>query len=197
MEITRMIDSTNESPMFLPKANLAVVKAASSDACRLAINTVLIEADGATVATDGHILVKVGAIPANKMATPLKPCLLSRDDAMAIAKALPKKGTPAEIDVDATNLNGHIAVKVGTATHAPLKTDMQFPDYGQVYPKEAPSLTIGFSIDLMLRTLTTLKDAGVKSAAFNFTDALSPLHITATNDAEQAVSALVMPWRLK
>jgi DNA polymerase III sliding clamp (beta) subunit (PCNA family) len=189
------------SPMFLTKANLAVTKAASTDGSRYAISNVLIEADGATVATDGHMLVKVGALPANALATPLLPSIVPAVALATVAKALPKKGEHAIVDVDATNANGHFAIAAGTAVHAITKGEggaTTFPDYGRVYPTyDAPTLTIGFSVDLLSRMLDIAKAAGVKTLALNFGDDGTPLHATGETESGQTFSALAMPYRLK
>jgi DNA polymerase III sliding clamp (beta) subunit (PCNA family) len=180
--------------MFLSKANLAVRHLAGADASRPALMALRVESDGATVATNGHALLKVSAH--NPVGVPLVPSSVSAKDVDAVAKAL-KKGDCAAVDVSAANANGHVPFTVGSATHALAKVDESFPDYGQVYPRDVPSASIGFGVDLMIQTLKAMKEAGVSTIRLDIRDELTPLQLTGINGAEQWVSALVMPYRLK
>src|SRR3990167_4221804 len=92
--------------MLLAKNALQVYRAASTDETRYSLNGILVEPDGATVATDGHIAVKFvpgwkrdaaeypvieGCNPVDaEGAEPLKSFILPSNAAAEAIKAIPK-----------------------------------------------------------------------------------------------------------
>ena len=189
--------------MFISKANLAVAAAASSDLTRFATGSVLIEADGKTVATDGHILAMVGGLPANTsapaMAVPFEPCLIPARAALDLGKQIRKPFTTAEIAVPESNLNGSIIVQTnGTATHTVAKdqnaTADRFPDYAAVIPSGDAVWSAGFKVQQLAQALGIAKDAGLKFVRIAALDEHQPIKLTGTNADGQAVLLLVMPY---
>ena len=172
--------------MLLRKQALSVVGAASNDDPRYSLNGILVEPDGSTVATDGHILVKYtprsqpdtadyptveGCDPAKPGA--LVPFILPSDAAKDIYKAVPK-GRKASlpiltdfvaIDVEQTNANGCAVLGVtdleSPRVFRPMKIEGSFPKYENVIPtadKLGPK--VGLGVDLLMRICKIAKAQG-------------------------------------
>ncbi len=99
-----MSDEQKQSSGLYNKWNLDVAKFASKDSTRYSLNSILVE-PGATVATDGHQLVKVSApnhetklenfpvIPGVTMVRPSANFLLPASTALEVSKQIPRKST--------------------------------------------------------------------------------------------------------
>src|ERR1041385_2805119 len=173
--------------LLIPKA-LQVVKAASKDETRFALCGIRIEPDGATVATNGHILARFrptihpdpkefpaveGCSAVDPDGAALAPFTIPTDSVNALLKALPKqKGRVLPIlnhialDVAETNRNGHAVCATTDLENPqvirPRKIDADFPTYENVYPKGKPQMVIGFSLAAFRDALETLKATGVE-----------------------------------
>ena len=158
--------------MLFSRRHFAVRHAASQDETRYNINGVRIEADGTTIATNGHWLCKVelehadpkewptmpdGAVPSD---APLEPFTLPLDTVAKLVKALPKREprtmpilANAALDVDATNANGaarFYATDLESMDRIEgRKIGNDYPDWRMVMPKEAPEVTFGISLVLL------------------------------------------------
>ena len=172
--------------MFLTKKALESVRLASRDDPRFAINGIRVEADGSTVATDGHKLIRYTpaglpgdqdapaidgvSMPAN--APDLEPFILSADACKAIGKALPKRATLpvlayAQLDTAATNENGHAVIGVtdleSPQVFKPAKLEGSFPKYEAVIPKPENELCfVGLDVSYLIQIGQTLKAQGFK-----------------------------------
>ena len=173
--------------LLLPKA-LQVVKAASKDETRFALCGIRIEPDGATVATNGHILARFrptmhpdpkeypaveGCSAVDPDGAALAPFTIPSESVNALLKALPKqKGRVLPIlnhialDVAETNRNGHAVCATTDLENPqvirPRKIDADFPTYQNVYPKGKPQMVIGFALAAFRDALDTLKATGVE-----------------------------------
>lgn len=159
--------------MFINRLNLAVSALCSRDETRPALTGVHITATH-TEATNGHCagritmpdFVKAEDFPpcAGVVDTTdaLAPCVIPREAAEAIAKAIPRKSyipflLNARVDVAASNANGRFrAVTTDLDTVTPIEThrlDVNFPDLEQAFPPTEPTLTIAFDAELLARVL--------------------------------------------
>lgn len=207
--------------MLLKKESFHVAKAASDDATRYGLTGILVEPDGSTVGTDGHILLKyspknvpeqteypmIDGFSDASDTTPLVPFILPKADALAIAK-MPEKSRHLPIlqyvalDVPRTNANGNAyftSTNLETVTQvAPKKIDGRFPEYDRVIPaKERGGITIGFTLSVLEKALATMKACGVTVFSMNVVDATAPVRIDAEcSDYDGTVVGVVMPRHL-
>lgn len=155
--------------MLIRKEALEVWRASSNDSSRYSLNGVLVEADGSTVATNGHWLARFKpakgfpytdypAVQGCDAAAPgeLKPFIMPLDSVKALRKAVPKRhactvlSDCVALDVPQTNANGHAVLAVtdleNPQVSRPAKVEGTFPRYEAVMPKpEAMQAPIGFS----------------------------------------------------
>ena len=195
--------------MKLSKRALAVYKAASTDERRYAMTGVLVEPDGAMVATDGNILVKVTPAPGESVEEPVPtPVILPAKAAEAILKAIPR--TPryrtelgAELEVAQTNPPSSVAVvTIGQDTSTPQtlrfeKINGDYPNYRNVFPTEDFPVWAEYNVEVMLKLLNTIKACGVEVFKFELRDATSVARVTATRPDGEKVEGLIMPCRIK
>ena len=157
--------------MQLDKAILALRHVASSDETRVNLSGIYLTASEAC-ATSGYALATVKHLEAPE-ARPevdggepeLKPCILGKEDAAAIEKAIPKARHRAlavlpELDTAAANANGHLTVTIGATVMNPPKVEGEFPDYSTVLPKGEPTFRVGFNVGLLNDLLKVAKAAG-------------------------------------
>lgn len=201
--------------MNVNKNNLLVSEAASVDKTRPERQSIYFD-DTGTVATDGHILIKIDypeQVDLAEMPAPIPqgsdkmtPFLVRAEACKGLGKAIPKaKHMPVLnnlfIDVAATNANER-AHFVATDLENPQKLevkklDYQFPPYQQVMPKaEAITFTIGFNPELMARVCNVAAKMGISGCLFEFTNEKVPVRITGADKNGQKFTALVMPKSL-
>ena len=195
--------------MKLSKRALAVYKAASTDERRYAITGVLVDTDGAMVASDGNILVKVTPAPGESVAEPtLTPVILPAKAAEAIIKAIPRKPRygmepGADLEVAQTNPPSSVAVvTIGQDTSTPQtlrfeKINGDYPNYRNVFPTEDFPVWAGYNVEVMLKLLNTIKACGVEAFKFELRDATSTARVTATGPDGEKVEGLIMPCRIE
>lgn len=161
--------------MLFNRRHFAVRHAAQKDSTRHNLNGVRVEADGTTVATDGHWLCRVelstesdeGLHRKTETSEPsgaaLEPFTMLLAGVDRLVKLLPKKvknGQPNEtvaayLDVDATNANRVarlVTVHEVGATPEGFETEKIEGDYvnwHQVMPDKAPEVTFGLSLVLL------------------------------------------------
>ncbi len=210
--------------MLLHPNTLRVAKAASTDTSRVVLQGVYITPDGGGVATDGHLLVKftpkdipdgkdypvIEGVKADDDGAKLKPFTLPSEAAAEILKAIPKKRTTLPIlgnialDVVETNNNGAAVMGVTDLENPRIfkskKMEGTYPDYEKVIPSgKKPVLEIGLGIDVMLKTLNTLKalysEQKLQGLRFKFYGSDKPFRIEGKADSGD-VLAVVMPMKL-
>jgi DNA polymerase III sliding clamp (beta) subunit (PCNA family) len=208
--------------MLLQRKALEIVRAASKDQTRQSICGIRIEADGATIATDGHILAKftptanpdgkeypaIEGVSADDGESRLQPFTLPSEAVAILLKALPKKAPRClpilghvALDVQQTNTNG-CAVAAITDLENPQvfklrKVADDFPTYQSVFPKGKPKFVIGFMMAALENLISTLRVTGVEAFVVEVRDETGPALIKArTKDGDGLVTALIMPARV-
>lgn len=139
---------------------------------------------------------------------PLTPCIIPRDAAERLAKAIPHTSSKpilrhARVDVASSNANGSFrAVTTDGETVQPIearKVAVEFPDLDRVIPTGTPTLSVRFNAELLARVLKVAGAFNERSHAvrIDFTDDVSPVKITATDVATgQTGTFVIMPMRL-
>ena len=205
--------------MRLTKEALLASDFSAVDDPRYSINGIMVEADGSTVATDGHRLIKY--TPAGKpdpKAPVLEPFILSTEACKQAIRLL-KRTTRLDLDVDATNKNGRAEIRLaecvpsddpaaetfpgfGGVTMNPEKLEGAFPRYENVIPKGEPLATVGLSVSLVASTFATLKRQGFNCARVSFPKPTKtaktadlPIRIEAKSDDGKA-TVVLMPMHL-
>lgn len=200
---------------MLNKNNLVIAKLASKEENRYVINGVLVKPD-CTVVTDGHMLVEVSTpdvalddVPAIDGITPTRefePFILSRESAIDIFEAIPKKPTKPILEhafVGKESNESELAVIGMSDAYNPKlfksrKVEGVFPDYKSVIPSvESAEVSTCWNLDLLAPLLTTL--ASFKSDRWRWSAAT--FHIKGPEDpvridmkaGEQKVTAVFMP----
>lgn len=212
--------------MLLNRHNLNIAALCSKDPSRFALNAIYITPQ-ATVETDGHQLVSVTLPPgltAESFPAPpntpsavddWKPFLLPASEALAIAKALPKKSALPVLQcaavTDETDNNGHSAISVTDLEFARVfrtrKPEGNFPDYGRILPKlEAATFQVSFNAALLVRVLNQVvafqqgqgnaKGGHPATVTFSFVDANHAVRLDAKGGEDQRLTAVVMPCKL-
>lgn len=170
--------------MFLTKKALECSRFALKDDPRF--HGMRVEADGSTVATDGHKLIRytpkhgmkdedappIEGISMADNAPELEPFILSTDACKALMKALPRKPSLpilgyAQVDTAATNENGHAVIGVtdleNPQVFKPVKIEGNFPKYEAVIPKPDTELChVGLDVNYLIQIGQTLKAQGFR-----------------------------------
>jgi hypothetical protein len=208
---------------MLNKHNFEVANFVCKEESRYSLQAILVTPQ-ATVATDGHRLVKV-TVPADRKAEDFPkadpsfhasdtfaPFLLPAESAKQIAKAIPKKQTIpilecVAIDGKQTDANGtaHLAV-TDLQTFTPFtvrKPEGRFPNYESIIPKTG-ECTLSISVNpvyLMELCKSALEFQGGRGAynpkiILRFRDANSSIRLECKpNDERQEWLAVLMPMR--
>lgn len=203
--------------MLLNPIALEVARACGSDSPH--VQGLLIEADGSTVATDGHILFKFTPSPnGDPKEYPvfdginpvdgkekLHEFVLSQGSARAILRVLPKeKRLPQPIlknivlDVGQTNKNGHAVIGFTDFNRPtifrPEKVKEKFPDYHKVFPKGKGKFKIAFTTNVLRKALEVVNSLEIESFTLVFRGPKDPVEIVSATPAGK-VLGLVMPCR--
>lgn len=198
--------------MRITKRQLAARHAASTDPTRYNLHGVLIESDGAAIATNGHFLIHVtGSADAVGEGEPeLRETIAALGTVDAMRKDI-AKSSGAEIDADATNANGQIHYTIdgfnGQSARIGERIDGEYPAYRQVLPKGDPTVAIGINFAYLDAIHKALKEfyAGEKKGTiparvefFGPPDGMSmqPIRVTAENLEGETFTAVLMPMRL-
>jgi DNA polymerase III sliding clamp (beta) subunit (PCNA family) len=159
--------------MLLNKHNLNITQFASKEETRYALKGILVT-EHETVATNGHILVRVTTpttdeknfpdVPGFEQHAEFKPFILPSDAAKEIAKATPKHKSIPVLNHARVSSNG--AVQVATTdldnprVFNPKPLVGQFPNWQAILPKGEPEVSVTISADY----LTELAKAAGKMA---------------------------------
>lgn len=207
--------------MLVSKAQLTVRHAASKDTSRYNLNGIRFEADGRTVATDGHRLYTVTAeVPSDddypnvadveNTSEPLEPFILPSETADRVRKAIPKKQRApileyARLDVASTNANGSARFVTTDIENAQVvegrKIEGEFPDWRKVMPEEGKAqVTVTLNWQYLADIGKALNEFAPgsrgKAVKLEITDALSPVKFTATDpDSGAEFTGIIMPMR--
>ena len=206
--------------MNVNKQNLEVVRAASKDSSRLAIQVLRFE-QGGTVATNGNMLATVTypeqlkgselpkGLPEGN-AEDLTPFSIPADSIKELARSIPKRSClpalrNAFLDVAGTNSNGSAKfsatdLELTTPTEV-RKVDMNFPNCEHVFPKDSDlSDRIGFNPDLLIDALTIVRNVMSekgRACVVRFGGENTPMLIEGECfETGQVVKVVVMPKRL-
>jgi len=206
--------------LLLQKQALETMRTASTEDPRYSLNGILIEPDGSTVGTDGHILHKYTPGKAPAEFPPIEgieldgpeadPFILPLDACKALKKAFPAKSAKtlpilreyAAVDTAQTNANGNAVIAVtdleNPTVFRPKKIDGAFPTYENVVPKyETPA--IGIDPKLLKRLCETWIAQGFETVAMQTADTETeqkPIRFDAKCAAGTCTSVL-MPKILK
>ena len=151
-------------PVMLERIHLDAVTFASKDPGRNQIMGLQVNADGSTVATNGHMLIRVPASGLDSADFPAvdgagdKPLpaggvILPPDAVKAALKSLPKRATMPIITAAHCGMNGSDRVKVTvTDLESPNVAAIkpiggQFPNFEQVIPTVTPESHITIGVD--------------------------------------------------
>lgn len=148
---------------ILPKEAFVVAKAASDDACRPQLNGVHFRPDGSIEATNGHMLLRftpntdpesveypAKAVGVDNLADiPPAGVIVPTETCTDAAKALPKRQRmPVLNNVVMAECNGTVRLASTDlekrSDHVAKPVDMPYPNTDQVFPKDDPTLVIGF-----------------------------------------------------
>ncbi|HYT08947.1 MAG TPA: hypothetical protein VEL77_14985 [Rugosimonospora sp.] len=212
--------------MLLNRHNLNIAALCSKEASRFSLQALYVTPQ-ATVETDGHQLVSVTLAPGlqaesfpeppntPKAVDEWKPFLLPASEALAIAKALPKKSKIPALEcaavTDETDGHGHSAISVTDLEFARVfrtrKPEGNFPDYERIMPKlKNATFQVAFDAALLVRVLNRIvafqqgqgnaKGGNPATVTFSFTDKNHAVRLDAKGGEDQQLTAVVMPCSL-
>lgn len=145
--------------LSLNRRTLSPLHCASADATRYSINSLHIEADGTTIATDGHLMAVVTPASPLEGSSQLEPFTLEADHLKALNKEQRKKNAPdATIDLEATNANGHCRIEIPGAGAVEIpKLAFDYPDWRQVQTSEPPEFSVCISLIVLEQMIATAR----------------------------------------
>lgn len=199
--------------MLLNKAQLTAHERCAQERGRYALNGMLLEPDGTTVAADGAALIAVEGLNGNEPeyplehVTPAAPVIIPAALVKEALKNMPKSGMPHHREhVALTHCDGHVefATTDGEKTR---RVDMppvegQFPNYPEIVPdpaKTAPLARIRFNPKLLADVLVTVHKAAspgrgnIRSVELEIYEGTGPAIIRTETDEGQHILALVSP----
>jgi len=199
--------------VLLNKHNLAVAEFASKEESRYTLQAIQVTQDE-TVATNGHYIVRVDTPKADVNHFPTvagtvptveaESFLLARQGALDMIKVLPKKQTipilnHAKVGVDA---EGNVqAITTDLETHRPVtirKVTGQYPNWKALWPKKAPTVTVGVSAAYLAQLAKVAATYSEQSCYMEISiwDAQSMIRLDAyDSNTNQHFTALLMPMR--
>jgi len=202
--------------MIINKNNLNVCLAASNDQYRGNLNAVFFDKDG-TVATDGHILMKVSYPDIKDKEYPvfeglkedkekIKPFLLPKASVVDLMRSLQKnKDKPilnqtAKLAVDKTNKNGNAFFGITNLETSQVKTirkvDEEFPNYKRVlWEKKEKTFEIAVDPRLMIDVLSQFTAMGIRGIRLSFKTNEHPIMFSGNLDGQEALGVL-MPMEI-
>jgi DNA polymerase III sliding clamp (beta) subunit (PCNA family) len=148
-----------------------------------------------TMATNGHYLVRVTNVPSETIQTTEKAFCIPAESLKAIKV---KNGDAIELATNGTGSSWNLTT--GVSTYHLEESEGRFPNVDMVMPKTKPDVKIGLNPEYLAKLATAFArfqhDKRLPIIEFSVWDAQSPIQITATNDAGQTMTALLMPMRL-
>lgn len=201
--------------LSLNHRTLSPLHCASADSTRYQINSLRIEADGTTIATNGHIMAVVTPGKPLEGSEQLEPFTLEADHLKTLNKEQRKRNTPeATIDLEATNENGHCRIETpGSGAVEIPKLQCEYPDWRQVQPSEPPHYSVRISLHVLESMIATARQftdtkkgnggafgtAGAKSIVqFDFQEdcELKPIVVTTEDKTSgDTLKVVMMPCR--
>jgi hypothetical protein len=204
--------------MIINKNNLNVWKVSSGDTLRENINGIFFDKDG-TVATDGHMLIKVGYpeiddglypvikdMAKDKKGQEVKPFLIARKEAQELQRSLGKFkdnlliDQTAKLDLTRTNKNGDAVFGIVSAEGSKVtsikKVDSDFPNYLKAMPKKKPFYKMGVDPALLIDMLTQFKEMGIRGVSLHFVSSDAPILFKGKTDGGQSAVGLLMPLNM-
>jgi hypothetical protein len=196
--------------------NFEIAKLLSAEAEASNVHRSLRIEPEATIATDGHLIVKVTAPEVQKdLFTPIDgfsaaewftPFLIDRETALKIGKAIPKKGLPstqlAAVDCS-TEVNGKATIAVNELIRQDVitseKVESKYPDYERTFPNpKKAKMLIAFDPELLANLLTVVqafcKTHESRQVVLRLYGAQEGLRLDA-DGIGQHLSAVIMPQR--
>ena len=146
--------------LSLNHRTLSPLHCASNDAGRFNINTLHVEADGKTIATDGHIMAVVTPGKPLEGSDRLEPFTLEADHLKNLNKDQRKKNAPDNwIDPQATNANGHCRLETisGAGAVEIPKLDCTYPNWQQVLPTDPTHYSVRISLHVLESMIATAR----------------------------------------
>lgn len=146
--------------LSLNHRTLAPIHCASKDSSRFNINSLHVEADGTTVATDGHIMAVVTPASPLEGVNQLEPFTLEAEHLKNLNKDQRKKNAPGNwIDTQATNTNGHCRLETisGAGAVEIPKLDCTYPAWKQVLPTDPTHYTVRISLHVLEAMIATAR----------------------------------------
>ncbi len=191
--------------LSLNRRSLAPIHCASKGSSRSNINSLHFEADGTTVATDGHLMAVVTPATPLEGVNQLEPFQLDVDALQALNKEQRKRfATEATIDREATNANGHCRIETPGAGAVEIpKLDCNYPDWKQVQVTDPTqySVTIGLPVlEQMIATArqftgTTKGQRAMVRFDFQEDCELKPFTVTHEHADGDTLTVTMMPGR--
>jgi len=207
--------------LIINKHNLNVVKAASKDETRPALNSLHVTPEY-TEATDGHVLIRT-EIPKLKLSDypecedsltgRTKSYTVPVPDVVTAAKNMKKSTLPIldmtariackgkKVQILSTNLD--TVQSISSTNMEKGETGNPYPDTDQVFPAaDREKITIRLDVAVLTILIDYLKTAG-KGKVYNTVDfEITPANLSgpiiakATTNEQQKILALVMPFRI-
>lgn len=197
------------------RRNLAPLHCAATDPTRVNLNALRVESSGKTVGTNGHILAV--CIPESEPTYPLTSCILDRGNLAKVVKdTKPAKASPAQIDTEASNANGHVAARgaLGEYLIPKVGADVEYPRWDQVHTgPQKGGLVIGISLHNLEAMIAAARHfSGTKKGSLHIVkmtipvqegtvipnghEVLSPIHVVNDKNGEgDRLEFSVMPAR--
>lgn len=201
---------------LLNKGHATVVKAASKDATRFVLNSVLLQETKnglKVVATDGRMLAIVedkklvdskdfpaNVIPANAENSATE-AIVPADAIVSAVKSMPKSRTLPILQNVAVVMGVKHTILGTTDLANPIvqtakNIEEKYPNYEMVVPKSDPKdFVIAFSPALLIRACQIAADFGLDTIRLEFKTSLDPVKITG-NRNDQDLTIVVMPMKI-
>ena len=146
--------------LSLNRRTLSPLHCASSDSTRFNINSLRVEADGTTIATNGHLMAVVTPGKPLEGSEQLEPFTLEADHLKNLNKDQRKKNAPDNwIDTQATNANGHCRLETisGAGAVEIPKLQCEYPNWKQIQPTGEPHYSVRISLHVLEQMIATAR----------------------------------------
>ena len=177
--------------IMLDNAGLAVGCVASKGGGRYALSNVLVDVDGATVASDGAALMAVSPVDVGGDAAP-EQTLVSADARKVLAKAARK----ADVELARDNGTARYAwtIKGESGSYQEDVPDGMFPAWREVIPERAPEASRVLLDPAYLAKLgAAFVKMGCKAVELSHESPTAPVLLRGTFDGTRHAVAVVMP----
>ena len=193
--------------MEINHRTLAPLHCASTDKTRDNVNVIHFDVSGDTIATNGHIMAHYVPSGTDGGAGVL-PFSLSLDSVAALNKEQRKRTqAPSELEIDATNANGHARISNTTPGTIEIpKAVSTFPDWRAVMPTSADTdHEVGISLAVLepliaaARQFSETRKGEGKCVKFRFpADSIGTILATVDDvDSGDKLEIVLMPMRIE